>query len=278
MDRKALDHLRTEEFIAYDLELLKSSEKWKKYGRLFANAMGAISWVGTILSLGATKSRGDAQGEVNQIYEEWLKVHKEKINYLLDALDEIAARLDNVQEDLVERIESEEYLALVRRAFRSWDAAETTEKQGYIINLISNAAATRMCPDDMIRLFNDWLDSYHEAHFKVIREIYQHPQCTRYDIWSLVSGEFPREDSAEADLFKLLIRDLSTGGVIRQNRQTTSEGRYVKQSRKGRKRTTASSTLESAFEDKKPYELTELGSQFVHYTMNAVVNRIGTEP
>jgi hypothetical protein len=32
--------------------------------------------------------------------------------------------------------------------------------------------------------------------------------------------------------------------------------------------------MESAFEDTKPYVLTELGKQFVHYTMNEVVTRI----
>jgi hypothetical protein len=34
--------------------------------------------------------------------------------------------------------------------------------------------------------------------------------------------------------------------------------------------------MESAFEDTKPYVLTELGKQFVHYTMNELVTRIGT--
>lgn len=33
--------------------------------------------------------------------------------------------------------------------------------------------------------------------------------------------------------------------------------------------------MESAFEDTKPYVLTELGKQFVHYTMNEVVTRLG---
>jgi hypothetical protein len=32
--------------------------------------------------------------------------------------------------------------------------------------------------------------------------------------------------------------------------------------------------MESAFEETKPYVLTELGRQFVHYTMNEVVKRI----
>ena len=32
--------------------------------------------------------------------------------------------------------------------------------------------------------------------------------------------------------------------------------------------------MESAFEETKPYVLTGLGEQFVHYTMNEVVKRI----
>jgi hypothetical protein len=275
MNRQELEALRTEEFIAYELELLKNSERWKKYGRLVANAMGAIGWVGTVLSLGASHSAENAQDAVNQIYEEWLRVHKEKIGYLIEALDQVASRLDKVHVDLTERIESEEYLSLVRRAFRSWDFSETIEKKEYIVNLISNAAATCICPDDMIRLFNDWIDTYHEAHFRVIREIYKIPGVTRYDIWESVSGEFPREDSAEADLFKLLIRDLSTGGVIRIDRETTSDGQFKKQSNTGNKRSPQTGTMESAFEGIKPYVLTELGAQFVHYTMNEVVTRIG---
>jgi hypothetical protein len=33
--------------------------------------------------------------------------------------------------------------------------------------------------------------------------------------------------------------------------------------------------MKSAFDDSEQYELTELGRQFVHYTMNEVVPRIG---
>jgi hypothetical protein len=274
MANQDIDVLRSEEFITYDLELIKNSERWKKYSRLVANAMGAIPWVGTILTLGATRSSEQSQDAINQVFEEWLRVHKQKVGYLIEALDEVAGRLENVHESLSARIESEEYLSLVRRAFRSWDSAETIEKKEYIINLISNAAATQMCPDDMVRLFNDWLDTYHEAHFKVVREIYQHPNITRYQIWTAVSGNLPREDSAEADLFRLLIRDLSTGGVIRQSRETTYDGQFMRKTTKGSSRGNSSNTMESAFENAKPYVLTELGSQFVHYTMNAVVTRI----
>ena len=82
----------------------------------------------------------------------------------------------------------------------------------------------------------------------------------------------PRDNSAEADLYRMLIRDLSTGGVIRQPRETDYQGRFKKKQRTPRR--VSSSTMESAFEDTKTYVLTELGSQFVHYTMNELVGRI----
>lgn len=273
MDNKDLESLRTEEFISFDLEILKGQDKWKKYGRLIANAMSVIPWVGTILSTGASAHGEKQQGIANELYEEWLKVHKVKVEHLMHALDHVATRLETVHEDLEQRIQSEEYLGLTRRAFRSWDEAETKEKRLYILNLITNAAASKLCPDDQIRLFNDWLDTYHEVHFKVIRAIYQRPGSTRLEIWRTVSDIIPREDSAEADLFRMLIRDLSTGGVIRQERATTHDGQFIKK-KTPPSRAHASSTMESAFENTKPYTLTNLGSQFVHYTMNEVVNRV----
>jgi hypothetical protein len=189
-------------------------------------------------------------------------------------MNEIAARFESIGTQIDERITCEEYLAIVRKAFRTWDEADTTEKRRYVANLITNSAGTTLCSDDVVRLFIEWLDLYHETHFAVIREIYRNPGCTRYQIWKAIHGKFPREDSAEADLFKRLIRDLSTGGVIRQERETNSYGQFVKKDASA-KRQPSSGTLESAFEDSKPYELTALGKQFVHYTMNEVVTRVG---
>lgn len=45
--------------------------------------------------------------------------------------------------------------------------------------------------------------------------------------------------------------------------------------RRAPRRGSGGSTIESAFEDSKTYVLTELGSQFVHYTMTELVKRIG---
>jgi hypothetical protein len=180
---------------------------------------------------------------------------------------------DSVGSDIDERIQSPEYLQLVRRAFRVWDEASTEEKRKYVGNILVNAAGTRVCSDDVIRLFLDWLNLYHESHFAVIRQIFSNPSITRYEIWEAVYGATPREDSAEADLFKMLIRDLSTGGVVRQARDTNEMGEFLRRRRAPRRN--PSSTMESAFEDTKPYVLTELGKQFVHYTMNETVKRLG---
>ena len=152
-----------------------------------------------------------------------------------------------------ERILSDDYLLLVRKTFRQWDADDTEEKRRLLVQLITNAAGTRVVKDDIVRLFLDWLDMYIEAHFAVIREIYKNEEPTRYDIWLAVYGEpVPRDDSAEADLYKMLIRDLSTGGVIRQPRESDSAGKFMKRRRPPR-RIASAGTIESAFEDTKSY-------------------------
>ena len=124
-------------------------------------------------------------------------------------------------------------------------------------------------------MFIKWIDIYSEPHFAVIREIYKAPGSTRQDIWLAIHGADVREDSAEADLFKLLVHDLSTGHVIRQHREVDYYGNFVKTAPRKRNGP-ASRTMTSAFDDEKQYELTELGKQFVHYTMNEIVPRIST--
>jgi hypothetical protein len=119
---------------------------------------------------------------------------------------------------------------------------------------------------------------YSEPHFAVIKEVYKSPGCTRQQIWQAIHGADVREDSAEADLFKLLVHDLSTGHVIRQHRERDYYGNFIKREPERRGRGEASRVMTSAFDDDKQYELTELGKQFVHYTMNEIVPRIAASP
>jgi hypothetical protein len=255
-------------------ELVNASPSTKRrvFEKFISAALGSIPWVGGFLSAAADLKFEEGDLREDNLQTQWLEEHTRKLQRLSETLNYIAARFETLGDQIDERIQSEEYLDLVRKAFRTWDTADTDEKRKYIAQLITNAGGTKLTSDDVIRLFIDWLNIYHEAHLAVIREIYQNPGSTRYDIWEAIYDSFPREDSAEADLYRMLIRDLSTGGVIRQERATTPDGRFLKKPRT--KSRSFTPTMESSFDDSKPYVLTELGKQFVHYAMSEVVRRI----
>lgn len=243
-----------------------------KYKRFALAALGSVPWIGGIISgIGAIGAEKE-QGNIHELQFQWIEEYQKKLFELCNMLDEVCARFDELGDEIDKRIQSTEYISLVKQAFRLWDNAETDDKKKYIRNLLTNAAAVSLCPDDLIRLFMDWIETYHEAHFKVIRIIYQNPGAGRGDIWDQISKERPREDSADADLYKLLIRDLSTGGVIRQARKTDYNGNYLL--KRHHRSKISSGIAKSAFDNSDPYVLTELGKQFVHYTMNEVVKRI----
>lgn len=259
-------------------ELIKSSPSTKRkvFEKFISAALGSIPWIGGFLSAAADFKFEEGSSHEDNLQTQWLEEHTRKLQRLSETLNYIASRFEKLGDQIDERIQSEQYLDIVRKAFRTWDTADTDEKRKFIANLITNAGGTKLTSDDVIRLFIDWLDIYHEAHLAVIREIYQNPGSTRYDIWEAIYDSFPREDSAEADLYRMLIRDLSTGGVIRQARETTADGEFLRKPR-ARRSAFRPTTMESAFEDTKPYVLTELGKQFVHYAMSEVVRRIETE-
>jgi hypothetical protein len=252
--------------------------KRNKYARFAIAALGGIPWIGGFIAASASLSAESAQQGINDLQRLWLQEHKEKATLLNETLADIFIRLDNFGDDVQERIESPEYLALVRTAFRGWDSADTEDKRQMFKKLITNAGAIKLCPDDLIRLFLHWIELYHETHFIVVKEIYQHPNITRGQLWDNIHGPRPREDSSEADLFRYLIRDLSTGGVIRQPRETDVSGHFLKKDTRGQSHQSASRIMESAFESTKPYVLTELGKKFVHYVMEDVVSQIGGGP
>jgi len=264
------------EWIRDELAKSASSKGERITMKFLMAALGSIPWIGGLLNAAAEIPGDEQANSANDLRTRWLEEHQRKLGLLQNTLAEISARFTAIGPAIDERIQDPAYLALVRQSFRTWDRAETDEKRKFVANLLTNAAGTRLCSDDVLRLFIGWIDVYHEAHFAVIREIFRTPGITRYGIWSNLYGNPPREDSAEADLYRLLIRDLSTGGVIRQQKETNYAGEFLRK-RTSPRGSSPSSTLESAFEDSKPYALTELGSQFVHYTMNEVVPRLSSE-
>lgn len=253
-------------------ELSKINEKGKKArtGRFIVSALSSIPWVGGVIAASSALHGEKEQEKINDLQRIWLEEHQRKIEELYYTIYQIYQTLDSSGSEVHERMESEEYLSLVRKGFKEWDNAETFEKKEYLRKLLTNACAISLTTDDLIQLFIEWITTYHETHFMVIKEIYKHPQITRGQIWDKLNGTRPAENSLEADLFKRLIRDLSMGGIIRQHRETDYEGNFVKKSSRRQK----SSTLTSAFDNIEPYELTELGQSFVHYTMEEVVTKL----
>lgn len=248
--------------------------KNSKYVRFIMAALGSIPWVGSFISAAASFSSDVEQEKTNEYQKLWLDEHQEKINNLARTLDDIVARFENFGDEFQERIQSQEYLTLVREAFKAWDQAETQEKRQMLKTLITNAGATKLSEDGLVQLFINWINSYHEFHFMVIKEIYKTPNITRAQIWDKIKGTRPRDDSDEADLFKLLIRDLSTGGVIRIRKETNAYGQYLRADRTTKAKTYGDQTMETPFENTKPYVLTRLGQNFVHYVMVDVVPQI----
>lgn len=242
-------------------------------------AGGAVPLVGGILSAIAGAWSESEQAKVNRFFEHWLRMLQDELKEKEATVVEIMSRLNLQDEKIAERVESKAFQSLVKKTFRDWAGVESEEKRRLIRNVLTNAAASSISSDDVIRMFIDWIGNYSELHFLVIGAIYNSGGITRGEIWRKIGKGQVREDSADADLYKLLFRDLSTGGVIRQHRETDYYGNFLPKSpaRRGNKGDGGSRTLTSAFDEVDQYELTELGQQFVHYAMTELTPRIAYE-
>jgi hypothetical protein len=261
----------------------KEIPKEKRIAKITRGGMeivgGLVPFAGGLLSAAASAWSEKEQEKVNSFFKEWIQMLNDEIREKEKTIIEIVARLDIHDEEISERIKSSEYQSLIKKAFRDWAGTESEEKRQYIRNILSNAAATTLASDDVIRLFIDWLKNYSEMHFQVIGAIYNSGGISRGEVWEKIGKEAVREDSADADLYKLLYRDLSTGGIIRQHKEKTWNGRFLKQTPQKRPSSyEASREMKSAFDREEKYELTDLGQQFVHYAMTDLPLKIEYKP
>jgi len=240
---------------------------------------GIVPFAGGLFSAAAGYWSEHEQERINNFFKQWFKMLEDEIKEKQQAILEIMARLDIHDEEISKRISSSEYQSLLKKTFREWAGAESEEKRGYIRNILSNAGATTVASDDVVRLFIDWIGVYSELHFHVIGAIYNSGGISRGAIWEKIGKGQVREDSADADLYRLLFRDLSTGGIIRQHKEKGYNGIFLKkQSQKRGSGYTASKEMTSAFDRNEPYELTSLGEQFVHYAMTDLPPKIEYNP
>lgn len=255
---------------------LPSSGKHGKIGRGAIQAIGgAIPFAGGLFSAAAGFWSENEQEKANEFLRAWIQMLEEEFREKEKTILEILSRLDMHDQKIQERISSKEYQTLSKKAFRNWSAAESEYKRECVRNILSNAAASSLCSDNVINLFLEWLEKYSEFHFHVIAEIYRNSYgVTRGQIWNNLGMQSVREDSADADLFKLLIRDLSTGSVIRQYRETDYSGNFIPKTSSRNKVKGRGKSYVSAFDNDESYVLTELGKQFVHYAMTDVPVKI----
>ncbi|MGH8428231.1 MAG: hypothetical protein ACRES7_09665 [Gammaproteobacteria bacterium] len=235
---------------------------------------GAVPFAGGVLSAIAGAWSEGEQEKINRFFEYWVQMLRDEINEKAETIIEIIARLDLQDEAIAQRVESKEYQSLVKKTFREWSGAESDDKRVYIRNILANAAATRVSSDDVIRMYIGWINQYSELHFQVIGTIYNSEGITRGEIWKKIGKGLVREDSADADLYKLLIRDLSTGSIIGQHREVDYYGNFRPKPVQHRPKGSGPKPPISAFGEVEGYELTELGQQFVHYAMSDLPLRI----
>lgn len=230
---------------------------------------GIVPFAGGFLSAAAGAWSEHEQDRANKFFKQWIKMLEDEIREKEQTIIEIMSRLDMHDQEIAKRIETKEFQSLLKKTFREWSGAESDEKRVYIRNILANAAATTITSDDVVRLFIDWLSVYSELHFKVIAEIYKlgSSGISRGGIWTNLGKSVVAENSADADLYKLLFRDLSTGGVIRQHREVDYAGNFIAKTPHYRPRGSGPKPMTSAFDEDELYELTELGKQFVHYAM-----------
>ena len=161
-------------------------------------AAGAIPLVGGIFSAAASAWEGHDQENANAFFKHWLRMLFDELREKEQTIVEIMARVDMHDAKIEERMKSSEYQSLIKKAFREWPGAESEDKRKLIRNILSNAAASTLVSDDVIKLFLDWLKNYSELHFKVIGVIYNKNGITRGEVWRQLGKQPVREDSAEA--------------------------------------------------------------------------------
>ncbi|WP_416879410.1 hypothetical protein [Litorimonas sp.] len=241
-------------------------------------ASGSVPFIGGLISWIASNWSEQEQSRVNAFFLSYLEMLQDELREKHRTMGEIISRIDLQDEEISDRVSSSEYQKLFKKAFRNWNAVESETKQKIVRNILANAAVAKTTSDDVVSLFLDWISLYSEFHFEVISAIYNNGGISRGEIWKKLEKQEVREDSAEADLFKLVIRDLSTGSVVRQYRETDAHGNFIKRPSRRAPKGQGSKILESAFENTKRYELTGLGKQFVHYAMTEIVPVIEFDP
>lgn len=156
-------------------------QNWKKMARGALQVAGAVPFAGGLFTAAASFWSEREQDRLNNFLKHWIRMIEDELREKQSTIAEIAIRLDLQNEEIAERVRSNEYQALVKKAFRDWAGAESVTKQKFVQNILTNAASARMTSDDVVRLFLAWLHTYSELHFAVIGEVYNNGNCSGHN-------------------------------------------------------------------------------------------------
>jgi hypothetical protein len=152
----------TETQIRDELAKRFASKKQRIFSKVVSAALGSVPWIGGFISTFNSFKDEKENIKNNELYQQWLQEHSRKMELLAQTILSVLQRLDEFPDSINERLESDNYLDLVRKSFRSWDNADTEEKRQLIRKLLTNAGADTLVPDDLVRLFLDWINHSHE--------------------------------------------------------------------------------------------------------------------
>src|SRR5438094_484172 len=104
-------------------ELAKSepSRRRRIIEKFIMAVLGSIPWVGGFQRAAADYKAEEGALRKDSLQTKWLEEHHAKLLALKETLVEIQRRFEALGSVIDERIQSQEYLGIVRKAFRAWD-------------------------------------------------------------------------------------------------------------------------------------------------------------
>lgn len=112
-----------------EIEKSESRGPRRAVEKLVLAALSSIPWVGILVSAAKDIKADDDADRQNYLLKLWVEQHQRKLMDLGQMFQEVQSRFENFGNEIDERIESDAYLALIRKSFRVWDQSDTEKKR-----------------------------------------------------------------------------------------------------------------------------------------------------
>jgi hypothetical protein len=128
-----------------DIDKAFESGNGSKVARYALSVLGGlIPFAGGVIGGAAGAWSDHESDQFKKMLRMWLQMQQDEVEEIGRTLFEVMDRLNQNDERIRERIESKEYLSLVKKCFRDWSAAESEEKRILIRNLLANSASCKL--------------------------------------------------------------------------------------------------------------------------------------